>query len=112
MQIARYRRIYSRCYWIVLLVTAISATLESQADARPFARGGRSHLGAPDPWHQLLDAFVQHDSRAKELVDRLVNESLDASVRALGSVLQEEWQLPRNSDVLTRPRAIDVPKIK
>jgi hypothetical protein len=96
----------------VVIATAIWATIGSQVDARPFTRGGQSHLSAPDPWHQLLDAFVQHDSRAKELVDKAVNESQEASVRALAAVLQEEWQLPPNSDVLTRPRAIDVPKIK
>jgi len=98
-------------YWLVVIATSMLATIGSQAHARPFT-GVDGHIGAPDPWHQLLHAFVQHDSRAKELVDKAMNESQEASVRALAAVLKEEWQLPRNSDVLTRPRAIDVPKIK
>lgn len=113
MRTVRYRRSPSWSHWIVaVLAVPMVAASGPQAAARRFTDDARRQLGTPDRWQQLLDAFVQHDSPAKELVDRLAQDSREPSVRALAAVLREEWQLARDSAVLKRARPIDVPKLR
>ena len=108
----RYRRSPYWSHWIVaVLAVPIVVAGGPQADARRFTDDARRQLGTPDRWQQLLDAFVQHDSRAKELVDRLAQDSREPFVRALAAALSEEWHLPRDSAALKRSRPIDVPKL-
>jgi len=112
MRNVRYRRSPGWAHWIVaFLAVPIVAASGPQAAARRFTDDARREPGAPDGWHQLLDAFVQHDSRAKELVDRLAQDSREPSVRALAAVLRGEWPLPRDSAALKRARPIEVPKL-
>jgi TonB family protein len=73
---------------------------------------GAQSRTAGDDWSRLLAAFVDHNEPAKALVKTVAQRSNEPAVRNLAAVLQQEWDLPRDSDSLRHPRSVYVPKLE
>ena len=65
----------------------------------------------PTGWSELLKAFLAHDVQSKTFVDKLARTAPQPTVRALAAILQQEWDLPPDSETLAHPRAVYVPKL-
>ena len=89
----------------ILIVSTVLAT--TTAGASPH----QAQTSLADGWTHLLVAFVEHDARAKAFVDTTAQASKEPAVRGLAAVLLQEWELSPNTDVLTHPRSVYVPKL-
>lgn len=79
-----------------------------------FVQGPVAHTqqkGVPTEWSQLLKAFLVHDVQSKTFVDKLAQTGAHPNGRALAAILLQEWDLPPDSETLTHPRAVFVPKL-